>query len=151
MQLHREMYGLSLVELLVAVAVAGILGSTALLQYRRMLADWRLAAAARQVVLDLQVARMRAIAENTGHRLRFSVDAPEYARERESDAGRYEALGMARSLPEGVAVAACTARGAAVTFRPRGQPTTYGTITLRGESGRQTLVVVDAAGRARIQ
>src|SRR5262249_54352033 len=99
----------------------------------------------------LQVARMRAIAENTGHRLRFAVDAADYARERESDAGRYEPLGAPRSLPEGVAVAACTARGAAGTFRPRGQPTTYGTSTLRGETRRQRQVVVDAAGRARIQ
>jgi Tfp pilus assembly protein FimT len=151
MPLRKQTDGLSLIELLATMALAGALGGVALLELGRTLADWRLAAAARQVVLDLEVARMRSIAENAGHRLRFTADATAYARERESDSGRYDALATPRALPEGVAIAACTARGSAVTFRPRGQPTTYGTITLRGENGRERRVIIDAAGRARIE
>ena len=143
--------GLTLIELLVVFALVAILSAIALPAYGRMLAGWRLDAAARQVVLDLGVARLRAIAESTGHRLRFPTPAAAYGHEREDDTGRYAPLGRPRALPEGVQIVRCTARGSAVTFRPRGQASTFGTITLRAASGGERRVIVDIAGRARIE
>jgi len=143
--------GLTVIELIAAVAVAGILGGTAVSSYHSMLADWRLNAAARQLIVDLQRARAQAVAENAGHRLQFTLPAQSYARQREADPSVYEPLGNPTALPEGVEVVGCTARGAAVGFAPRGHASTFGTITLRGASGREHRVIVDIAGRARIE
>ena len=142
--------GLTLIELLIALALMLTLAGTALPSYGRSLARWRLDAGARQVVVDLGVARLRAIAENTGHRLRFAPEAPGYAHEREASPGEFEVLAP-RALPEGVHVLACTARGSTITFRPRGHATTFGTITLGGPDGAERRVIVDIAGRSRIQ
>jgi prepilin-type N-terminal cleavage/methylation domain-containing protein len=151
MILIQRKNGLTILELLVAIALLGIVGAAAVSSHQRMLAAWRLAAGARQLVIDLELTRIRAISENTGQRLRFAVDAPAYTHEREDDSGRYFTFGKPHALPEGVQVAACTARGSTVTFRPRGHATTYGTITLRGSNGEQRRIIVDVAGRARVE
>ena len=39
----------------------------------RMMSGWRLATAARQLVLELKVVRMQAVSENGDHRLRLAV------------------------------------------------------------------------------
>ena len=45
----------------------------------------------------------------------------------------------------------CTAAGDGVGFRPRGYAITFGTITLRNASGDERRVIVDIAGRMRVQ
>lgn len=131
--------------------LAATLGSAALLGYNRSFADWRLEAAARQLVLDLAVARMRTIAESAGHRLRFGAPSAAYEHQREAEPGRYELLGGPRGLPEGVQIVGCTARGSTIGFRPRGHASTFGTVILRGSTGSERRVIVDIAGRARIE
>jgi Tfp pilus assembly protein FimT len=143
--------GLSATELLTAVLLAAILGGAALLGYGRTLAEWRLNAAVRQVVMDLKVTRSRAIAENTGQRIRFDVPSTQYLRQRQEGLSEYVDVGAPISLPDGIATTDCTARGAAVTFQPRGHASTFGTITVRNAEGSERRIVVDMAGRMRVE
>jgi prepilin-type N-terminal cleavage/methylation domain-containing protein len=142
--------GLTLLELLTAILIASILSGTALLGYGRMLAGWRLNAAVRQIVMDLKVTRSRAIAENTGQRIRFVVPSPVYQRQRREAPGVYADVGTI-SLPDGIETIDCTARDDAVTFQPRGHASTFGTITLRNSEGTERRIVVDMAGRMRVE
>lgn len=143
--------GFTVLELLVAVTIVAILGAVAVPGGRRMLAGWQLNAAARQVVMDLKLARGRAIAESTTRRLRFAPPGDAYQHERQRPSGGYTSVGPATRLPDGIVVTECTAAGSGVGFRPRGQAATFGTIRLQNTHGDERRVVVDIAGRMRVQ
>ena len=133
------------------MALTAILAATALLGYGAMLAEWRLNAAARQVVMDLKVARAQAIVEAVNHRLYFPAPATSYEHQRRAQSRRYAPLGAPISLPRGIEIIGCTAAGSGISFHPRGHVSTFGTITLRNDEGIQRQIVIDIAGRMRVQ
>ncbi|HUI28545.1 MAG TPA: GspH/FimT family pseudopilin [Candidatus Kryptonia bacterium] len=141
--------GLTLLEVVVALSALAILAGMGVLAYARMVDDVRLNQAARQIVLDLVGTRTRALADNTGRRLVFSVDYDRYQPQVQIG-GTYTNDGVPITLPRGIDLIDCTASGAAVTFRPRGNAATFGTIVLRNRPGHERHVVVDIAGRIRI-
>jgi prepilin-type N-terminal cleavage/methylation domain-containing protein len=143
--------GFTLLELLVGLGLVAVLSGTALLGYRRMVAGWRLNAAARQVVMDLKLARARAILDSTTHRVHFPVLGSSYQHERQQPSGAYVAVGPPTALPSDIAVIGCTGAGSGISFRPRGHAGAFGTITLRNDGGDQRAVVVDIVGRTRVQ
>lgn len=128
----------------------GLLGATAALNWHGWRADLALQAATRQVVADLAFARLRAAATNRSHRLLVEAGEAAYRIQGNSDSG-YQDVRRPVRLPFGVQVASCNASGGAFTFRPRGNAATFGTLTLRNDAGRERLVVVDIAGRVRVQ
>lgn len=60
-------------------------------------------------------------------------------------------VGGATALPREVTIASCNAVAQAITFRPRGNAATFGTVVLRNGLGEEKRVVVDIAGRIRLQ
>jgi len=147
---HVNQKGMTLLELLAALTLIAIVTGAATLRYPEIVADWRLDAGARQVVLDLRETRLQAIAEGVSHRLQFSLDADTYVHQRREKRG-YEDDGPPLRLPPGVTVAACTARYDSFSFQPRGHAGTFGTLTLVNRKGRERRVVVDMVGRMRIE
>lgn len=147
--MHTRSAGLTLLELLVALALFGVLAAIALPDLRRTLAAWRLDAAARQVVMDLKLTRAQAIAGGVNQRLRFLPASPRYQRERQQGAS-YVAVGPPTALPEGIVVIDCSAAGGGISFRPRGLAAAFGTITLRDADGVERRIIVDIAGRMRL-
>lgn len=143
---HR---GVTLLELLTVLSIMAVGTSTALFGFNRSLAGWRLNAAARQVVLDLRVTRVRAMAESTDRRLRFAPGTT-YQPQRKND-GTYVDDGIATAFTPGIRVVSCTGAGSSISFRPAGYAGAFGTITLADEHARERRVTVDIAGRARIQ
>src|SRR5579862_4078201 len=142
--------GMSLLEVLVVLAVIAILAGFAVLDHQAMRPRLDLRTAARQVVLDLRVARMRAIAENVNHRVVFPTGAGGYQHQRKSGGG-YADDGVVVSLPRGIVIGDCTAPENGISFKPRGNAATFGTVTLRNRTGDEQRVVVDIAGQARVQ
>jgi prepilin-type N-terminal cleavage/methylation domain-containing protein len=145
---HR---GFTLLELLIGLALCGVLTGIALLGLPRLLAGWRLSAAARQVVMDLKLTRARAILDSATHRLRFSAPGTTYQPERQRPSGTYDPIGPPIGLPADVEIVDCSGAGSGISFRPRGQAAAFGTITLRNRAGDQRAVVVDIVGRTRVQ
>lgn len=143
--------GFSLLELLVALCLAAVLSGAALLGFPRLLAGWRLNAAARQVVMDLKLARARAILDSATHRVRFAVPGTSYQHERQRPSGTYAPSGPTTLLPSDIEIIGCTAAGSGISFRPRGYAGAFGTVALRNRDGDQRAVVVDIAGRVRVQ
>jgi type II secretory pathway pseudopilin PulG len=141
---------LTLLELLMALATMSTLVGLALLGLQRTFEDLRLNQAARQVLLNLTELRTRALTENAARRMLYRTEHDIYQRQRV--VGRtHEDEGPPVPLPAGVDLVECTAFGSAVTFRPRGNATTFGTILLRNAAGTERRVVVDIAGRVRVQ
>ena len=139
-----------MLELLTALALVGVLSGIAVPQLRRSLAGWRLNAAARQVVMDLKLARARAIVGGATARLHFGVPGSSYQHEQQRGES-YVATTPPTQLNDGIAIVDCTAAGDGVSFRPRGLAAAFGTITLRDPHGDERRVVVDIAGRMRVQ
>jgi Tfp pilus assembly protein FimT len=121
----------------------------------------RLNSGARQVASDLQVVRMKAIAQNRRFRVTFRPEAGDYAIDRENDDawGRLVLHGhtteqveeAAIPLPPGVSISAVNS-GGDVIFVPRGHVDGGISITLTSLAGAGTKrVIVNLAGRVRIE
>jgi Tfp pilus assembly protein FimT len=145
-----EVEGWTLTEALVVVAVLSVLAGTGVLAHQAARPMLALASAARQVAFDLRATRMRAIGEATDHRVRFSLAATVYQVQRSNGAG-YVDHGPAMALPAGVSIADCTASGGAISFKPRGNAGTFGTVVLRNVRGDTRSVIVNITGRVRMQ
>ena len=147
----RTIHGYSLLELVVVMAVIAVLTGAAVVGYGPMLAAWRLNAAARQVIIDIKVARARAIGEGVSHRVHFSVQGNTYQQQRQGPSEQYAPTGPPTTLPTTIETTKCTAAGSNITFAPQGHTRTFGTITLQNAGGDQRQVVISIAGRMRVQ
>jgi len=143
----RAENGLTLVDLLVTLMVTVILGLIGNMALQGFLANFRVRSAAREVVTTLHLARMRAVSQNTTHRVMFNVDARSYQL----------ADGQSVSLPPGVrfnrdGADPITFTADEATFSPTGT-SNGGRIFLRGlkEQQRYCIRVNPLTGRVRLQ
>jgi prepilin-type N-terminal cleavage/methylation domain-containing protein len=141
--------GLTLLELLVALGIGAVLASTAVLEYQAVRAKLAVATAAQQVAADLRAARVRAVAASAPHRLTFTAGAIAYVLQRRTGGQYVEAA--RRQLPGGVQVVDCSARDGAISFTARGTASSFGTLIIANDRGERRGVVVDIAGRVRVQ
>jgi prepilin-type N-terminal cleavage/methylation domain-containing protein len=145
-----EASGMSLLEVLMVLALIAILAGTSVLHHQAMRPGLDLSIAARQVVMDLKVARMRAVAENVNHRIVFPSGAERYQHQRKNGTA-YVDDGPSVPLPRGIIVGDCTAADNGISFRPRGNAAAFGTVTIRNARGDARHIVVDIAGQVRVQ
>jgi hypothetical protein len=136
--------------LLVALSIAAVATGAAVLGLNRSLAGWRLNATVRQVVMDLRVTRVRAMSEKVDRRLRLPAGAA-YQPQRKAPNGTYVDDGPPTALADGIRIVACTGAGSSISFRPAGYAGAFGTITLADGLGGERRVIVDIAGRTRVQ
>ncbi len=150
--------GFTLIELLVAVAIIATVGAMSVLGSQPLLNSYRLRSAARQVISDLQFARLSAVKEGRDWTVCFTPGEPAVTSYLiTNDPG---ACGSATppfyvrntdlSAFPGV-TASETFGGTSVTFRPRGTAST-GTLIMKSPDGTKTLTVaLGATGNPRIQ
>jgi prepilin-type N-terminal cleavage/methylation domain-containing protein len=131
--------GYSVIELIVAVAIAGILAAIALPSWNRLLPFYQLDSSARQVHSELHNIKMRAASENVAFQLVYSVGAAAYAIQRDS------VVLVTKPLSEGVIVT----NAGAISFSPRGTASAN-RIRLQSAGGTCKQVVVSPTGRVRI-
>ncbi|MFN8627445.1 MAG: GspH/FimT family pseudopilin [Candidatus Binatia bacterium] len=142
--------GFTLLEMIVVLALVAILAGIAVLNHRAVRARLNLGMAARQVMMDLRQTRMRAVAQHANYRIVFAAGGESYRRQRKGTGG-YQDDGGPTSLPRGILIAACTAPGDAISFVPRGNAGSFGTVTVRNEHGDARSVTVNIAGQVRVQ
>jgi Tfp pilus assembly protein FimT len=146
----RDASGLSLLELVVAVGLTSVLAGVAVLSHQALRPGLNLTAATRQVVMGLLATRMRAVARNTDLRIVFSSGSTSY-RLQARNGNTYDDEGAPVALAAGISILDCTAGTSAISFRPRGNAGTFGTVTLQNSRGDIRSVVVDIAGQVRVQ
>jgi len=99
----RSERGFTVVELITVVGIMMVITAIATPSFYYWLPKYRLSAGARQIAADLQLARMKAISQNTSYRLRFT-DTDIYEMQK-NDGGWAVAPGHGSvKLPEGITV-----------------------------------------------
>jgi prepilin-type N-terminal cleavage/methylation domain-containing protein len=137
---RAEPKGFTMIELMAAIGVAGILMAIAIPRLLSVLPGLRLNDAARQVATDLHLARMRAIAQNNSNTVTFNSSTGIYTFTLGNESIDID------QLYQGITFSAVTANP---VFTSRGTASTVATITLSNGSATKQ-VEVTAAGRVRI-
>lgn len=151
--------GFSLVELMVVFVIVAITAALAAPSLNATIRNYRAGAAARQLMTDMQFAKMGAVSQGVGYRVTFSVAQKQYRIQRwdrttaawvQVDTVRDLAtLGTPYFVSGGALATNFTANRAYVEFTPLGTASTNGTATISvGTAVRN--VSVNAIGRVRI-
>ncbi len=99
----RSERGFTVVELITVVGIMMVVTAIATPSFYYWLPKYRLSAGARQIAADLQLARMKAIAQNTSYRLRF-IDNNTYQVWRDKNPWEQDPATGDFDLPEGITV-----------------------------------------------
>ncbi len=135
---HR---GMTLLELVAALVILGVLLGLAYPSWQRFRAHQGLRYAAAQVATDLREAQERAKAERAEYRATFPSGSGQYQVERVGGGFQHRA-----ELPQGVTVSS----GVTVTFSAFGRPDNAYSIELTNPAGSAT-VTVDPGGGIRYE
>jgi prepilin-type N-terminal cleavage/methylation domain-containing protein len=150
--------GLSLLELLVVLIILSITAAIVAPNFSHVVELYNVRKAARQLLTDLQLAKMRAVAEGVDHRVNFVAgDAPRYTVERNSG-GTWTTIDIVRNLADpanpyyargiGMDTSATSLR---VVFSPLGSVNPPASITFRSPTNQSKTVKVIFTGRIRIE
>lgn len=150
--------GFTLVELLLGVAVFGIMASMAGGAYLAALPNTRARNAARDVVSWMQLARMQAVAENRQYRMLFTVADPQgsaggsYVVEKDDDPSSLidwkpqDTVSFSSDYPE---ISLYSVSGNPI-FTPRGTLSTPITVEVRNGNGVRYQITVSTAGSIKL-
>jgi prepilin-type N-terminal cleavage/methylation domain-containing protein len=131
--------GFSMIELIVVLAVMGIVAAIALPNWHSLLPNYALNNATRQIQSELHHIKMRAAAENVGFQFVYAQGASGYTIQRDSKTV------VTKPLADGTTI---TKEGT-ILFSPRG--TASGNrVRLRNVKGACRQVVVSPTGRVRM-
>ena len=149
---NRGASGFTVMELVVVIGLALLITGIALPNFLSWLPTLRLSNAARQVATDLQVARVKAISQNTKFRISFvgaipGADSYELEKEDPNSPGNFIKESGPFDLPEGITVKAV---GPHPHFLPRGTANTPSTITLENGNGDTKEINIALVGRVKI-
>lgn len=158
MRVTRAKAGMSLIEMLVVLAILAVLAGIAAPNVSQWIENYTVRKAARQLVSDLQLARMKAVSQGIEHRIEFDPTNKKYKiRYRDPLDGQFkDTADTERSFSDinnpyyakGVSMVDNFTSNA-VTFSATGTASPAGTVTL-ATTNYTRLVTVILTGRVRV-
>ena len=139
--------GFTLVEILVALTIIGILSAIAVPNWNTLLPTHALNGASRQVQSELHKLKSRAVAENARFHLVFSTSS--YSIEKYSG-GSWTATGENKPLPEGITLASTSDTTLGFTSTGTSTDSTDKTVKLCNIKGAGKNVILSDIGRVGI-
>jgi len=135
--------GYSLAELLVVIVLAGLLLAMVVPNLLGLFRSYGTHVSARQIVSDLQSARVRSLSENVRYRFVFMPGSSGYVLQRRDPVSLAYVFVDGFTLPETTRFTSVVAN---VEFVPNGTVRFPGATTVTNNSGSQQSVVVSATG-----
>ena len=136
--------GFTFTELMVTIAVIGILAALAIPNFISWLPNYRLKSGAEEIQSTLQLARITAIKENATATVDFNTANETY---RASVGGQTFRSGQ---MPAGIDIDSTDFGGDSVEFNSRGIATAAGSAVVRNNLGRSRTIRVYITGNSRI-
>lgn len=135
--------------MLVAVGVGSILLAIAAPQFPAYQAQFQIANSARQIAIELQCARMKAVAENAFYRIVFNTDGT-YVRQSSADGATFVNDGVAVVLPSGIQFVSTLGGLPQPRFNRLGTLAADARLTLTNSIGQTKVVQMNTLGQVTI-
>ena len=143
----RKNKGFSLIELIIVIALIGIIAAIAAPNFTRYRDNTNLREAARDLASDIQLYKQRAMAENVNYRVTFSGNNYLIERGATWDDVATKAVGANNAS---IVINSNTYAGGIILFSPRGT-TTSGTLVLKHNGrGSTASITTSTMGRVRV-
>jgi prepilin-type N-terminal cleavage/methylation domain-containing protein len=139
----RREKGVTLIELVVVMAIIGIMALFMAPAIGEWVDNYRIRQAARDIASTLQLAKMQAVSTRLPDAVNFTLADGTYG------ITPLPAGGSNSQVPKGVTIAAGSATS--ISFNPDGTSPINGTITINNAKGKQYQISVLATGRIGIQ
>lgn len=142
--------GFTIIELMVVVAIIGIMAGIGFVALNQQLPHYRLNSAVRDLVSDLRWARSLAITSGEKINLLLDPSSDKYHTEKASSPGAsITAEKDYREVYPGIDIIGSSG-GDVISFEPRGTTGNWTTIRLRNSLGEERRITVIATGRIKI-
>jgi type II secretion system protein H len=147
--------GFSLIELLVAITIGGVLLSIAWVRMSTLVPIYRLEGAARNLAAELQKARTRAIAEGKCYQVLIDTSAKTYQLRSKASCttGSFASVSIdgVRQIDDANSLTVAFSTGDSPVFNSRGTVETTAVMTLTNAASAVRTVGVDATGHVYVQ
>jgi type II secretion system protein H len=147
--------GFSLVEVMIVIALIGIIATIAVPNFRNYIRNRNLKIAAQEISSEFFVTRERALAESRTYRIVFDTTNNQYTTEEETAPSTWtvrqtKQVAASAAANDGIVIDAANTTATTFTFQPRGTISLGGTVSVKNSINSRADITVNFPGRTYV-